>query len=101
MKEESKVVFATKLANKLGLDYNTVDNAVRADRKEMLNDALSKRLQQAVSNGRITQDQANEILQWMENRPAALGQLSGHGFGLGLGSEDSGPMIGHHHGWWC
>ena len=85
-------VFVSKVAIKLGLYHDTVATAMQEARQEMMNEALAERLQQAVTDGRITQDQADQILQWMQDRPAALDELGG----FGPGGEGGGRMMGHH-----
>ena len=84
--------FVSKVADKLGLDKDTVATAMSEARQEMMQEALSERLQQAVTDGRITQDEADQILAWMQNRPAALDNLGG----FGPGDEGGGRMMGHH-----
>jgi predicted GNAT family acetyltransferase len=83
--------FVSKVADKLGLDKDTVATAMQEARQEMMQEALSKRLQQAVTDGRITQDEADQILAWMQNRPAALDNLGGFGPGCGGGGRMMGP----------
>jgi predicted GNAT family acetyltransferase len=83
--------FVSKVADKLGLDKDTVATAMQEARQEMMQEALSKRLQQAVTDGRITQDEADQILAWMQNRPAALDNLGGFGPGCGDGGRMMGP----------
>jgi hypothetical protein len=84
-------IFASKLADKLGLDEDTVSTAISEVRQEMRLEALTERLQEAVDEGTITQDEADQILAWMKNRPEALDELGG--FGLRL---EGGPEMGHH-----
>jgi hypothetical protein len=85
-------IFVSKLADKLGLDEDTVATAVKEVRQEMRDEALAKRLQEAVDAGTITQDEADQILAWMKSRPDALDELGG----LGLRLEEGGPGMGHH-----
>jgi hypothetical protein len=84
--------FVSKLADKLGLDEETVATAISEVRQEMRLEALEERLQEAVDEGTITQDEADQILEWMKSRPAALDELGG----LGLRLEEGGPGMGHH-----
>ncbi len=86
--------FLGKVADKLGLEYDVVQQAVQEARQEMMQEALQERLQDAVDEGLITQEQADEILQWMQNRPDALDQLEGFGFG---GPGGGGMMMERHH----
>lgn len=83
--------FVSKLADKLGLDEATVAAAISDVRREMREEALAERLQEAVDAGTITQDEADQILTWMKSRPDALDELGGFGFGLG----DGGPGMRH------
>jgi len=83
--------FVSKLADKLGLDEETLTTAISEVRQEMRLEALKERLQEAVDEGTITQEEADEILQWMKSRPEALDELGG--FGLEFGG---GRMMGHH-----
>jgi len=85
-------VFVRKLADKLGLDEETVATAIKEVRQEMRDDALAERLQEAVDEGTITQDEADQILAWMKSRPDALDELGG----LRLRLEEGGPGMGHH-----
>ena len=84
--------FVSKLADKLGLDEDTVSTAISEVRQEMRMEALAERLQEAVDEGTITQDEADQILEWMNSRPDAMDEMSG--FGLGL--EGSGRRMGPH-----
>lgn len=85
-------IFVSKVAEKLGLDEETVATAMEEAREEMRQEALQKRLQEAVEEGLITQEEADEILEWMNSRPDALDELGG----LGLRLEEGGPGMGHH-----
>ncbi len=76
--------FVSKVANKLGLDEETVATAMDEARDEMRLEALEERLQNAVEEGTITQDEADQILQWEQSRPDALDKLGGMG---GPGAE--------------
>lgn len=89
-------IFVSKLADKLGLDEETVATAITEVRQEMRDEALAERLQQAVDEGTITQDEADQILAWMKSRPAALDELGGFGPGFGPGGEGGGRMMGPH-----
>ena len=84
--------FIGKVAEKLGLEYDVVSDAMQEARQEMMEEALQERLQEAVEEDLITQEQADEILEWMQNRPEALDQLGG--FGLPGGLMGGGRMMG-------
>jgi hypothetical protein len=87
-------IFVGKVAEKLGLDEDTVASAMKEAREEMRQEALEKRLQEAVDDGVITQEQADEILAWMESRPAALDELGRFGPGFRPECEGGGRMMG-------
>ncbi len=72
-------IFVSKLADKLGLDEETVATAIKEVRQEMREEALAERLQEAVDEGTITQEEADKILEWMQSRPDALDELGGFG----------------------
>ena len=84
--------FISKVADKLGLEYDVVSDAMQEARQEMMEEALQERLQEAIDEGIITQEQADQILEWMQNRPEALDQLGG--FGVPGGMLDGGRMMG-------
>ena len=85
-------IFVSKVADKLGLDTDTVATAMKEARQEMMDEALAERLQEAVDEGRITQEQADQISEWMKSRPEALDELGG----FGPGGEGGGRMMGLH-----
>jgi hypothetical protein len=89
-------IFVGKVAEKLGLDKDTVATAMQEARQEMMDEALAERLQQAVTDGRITQEEADAILAWMQSRPAALDDLGRLGPGFGPKGEGGGRMMGPH-----
>ena len=92
--------FVSKLADKLGVDEETLATAISEVRQEMRLEALEERLQEAVDEGTITQDEADQILAWMKSRPAALDELGGFGLGFEggprMGLERGGPGMRHH-----
>jgi hypothetical protein len=89
--------FVSKLADKLGLDEDTVSTAISEARQEMMDEALAERLQEAVDEGRITQEQADQISEWMKSRPDALDELGGFGPGCGPRFGGGGRMMPGNH----
>jgi hypothetical protein len=85
--------FVSKVADKLGLDEDTVATAMKEARQEMMDEALAERLQEAVDDGRITQEQADQISEWMKSRPEALDEIGG----FGPGFEGGGRMMRGNH----
>ncbi|MCX6000734.1 MAG: hypothetical protein NTU41_14440 [Chloroflexi bacterium] len=75
--------FIDKVASNLGLTSDQVAAAFDKAQSQMLDEQIQERLQEAVTNGTITQDEADQIQQWWTSRPDALSKL-GMGF-LGQG----------------
>lgn len=73
--------FTSKVATALGLDESQVTDAFKQARQEMQSEAVQNFLDKAVENGKITQDEANQIETWWQSRPDALSKL-GAGNGL-------------------
>jgi hypothetical protein len=71
-----KQALITKVADNLGLPYDQVLGAFDKAQQEMSSEALQQRLAQAVSDGTITQDEADQITAWMNAEPAAAANLS-------------------------
>ena len=68
---------------------------------QMKSDAVTKSLANAVTNGKITQDESNQIQSWWNSRPAAVDKLAPNGGfclpGIGRGGmmpRVNGPMHG-------
>ena len=79
---EPRQIFAGKLAGILGLDEGQVFDAVQQARREMMQEFQVKRLQNAVDEGLITEEEAEQIQAWRDSRPEAMQKLGpGGGFG--------------------
>ena len=61
---------------------------LQAEVQERIQERQEERLQEAVENGTITEDEANQIREWWQSRPAALDKLrpEGRPFG-GMGGN--------------
>jgi hypothetical protein len=68
--------FTSKVASILGLEEEQVANAFNQACQEMRDEALEQRLQKAVENGCLTEEEADQILQWWQDRPETLENLS-------------------------
>ena len=71
-----------KVADILGISVEQLTAAtdqareeLRAEAQERIRERNEERLQNAVDNGVITEDEANQIREWWESRPAALDKL--------------------------
>ena len=96
-----------KVADILGITVDQLTDATEQARLELQQEAQERirerneeRLQNAVDNGTITEEEANQIREWWQNRPAALdklrpmerpfGRMGGNGrFGEGNGLQNS------------
>ena len=67
--------FIARVAEILGIPQEDLVNAFKQAQQEMIDDALDRALDRAVEEGRITEPEANEIREWLEQRPEALDGL--------------------------
>ena len=74
------------------LDPEQLKDAFAQAQQEMEEEALQSRLENMVSEGKITQEQADEYLQWWQSRPDDIPLLEQHGGG--------GMMRGGGHNCW-
>lgn len=93
--ESPKSKVAAKLAEILGLDQQTVQDALQEATQEVRSERTQHRLDDAVEAGRLTQEQADAYSEWYEARPDGINlHRGGHrlfGFGGGGEGEESGP----------
>jgi hypothetical protein len=76
-----KIVAIYKTNTGVSLDESALQTAITQAQVAMRADALQTRLQNLVSEGKLTQDQANQILSWWQSMPDVLNGDTG---GLGL-----------------
>ena len=67
--EASKQGLLERVADILEIDQEALIDAFKQAQQEMKEEAFINRLNQAVAEGRITQEQADEIIGWWELRP--------------------------------
>ena len=80
--DSPKSTFISKVASILELDEDTVSDAFEEARSEMADERVEAMLDAKVEKGLITQDQADEYLEWFQDRPDdGLGLFKGHGRG--------------------
>ena len=72
---------AAKVAEILGLDAAEVDDAIKQARREIRDEAIQKKLNALVENGRLTQEQADEHLNRFQSRPEGIPAIGKHFFG--------------------
>ena len=80
---------AIRVAEILGLDTAVVDDAIKQAREELRDEAIQKKLNALVENGRLTQEQADEYLNWTQSKPDGKRAIGKNFFG----------KLGHHGNW--
>ena len=80
---------AIKVAEILGLDAAEVDDAIKQARRELRDETVQNNLNAMVEKGRLTQEQADEHLDWIQSKPEGIPAIGKHSFG----------KKGHHRGW--
>ncbi len=76
-----------RVATIVGVDQQKLQDAFNTAKREMRDEALSKRLQDLVSQGKMTQQQADQYKSWVQSRPelpSGVGPHFGRGFGHGF-----------------
>ncbi|MGA8848366.1 MAG: hypothetical protein WB564_00860 [Dehalococcoidia bacterium] len=85
----------------VAIDSGQLKDALEQARSEMQNEALKSWLQNLVDNGKITQQEADQYLEWWQSRPdikLPLPGLGGQGRGVGM---IQGRAFGPRGGPWC
>ena len=80
---------ATKVAEILGLDTAVVDDAIKQAREELRDEAIQNKLNALVENGKLTQEQSDEYLNWIQSKPEGIPAIGKQFFG----------KMRHHKGW--
>jgi len=80
---------ATKVAEILGLDTAVVDDAIKQAREELRDEAIQNKLNALVENGKLTQEQSDEYLNWIQSKPEGMPAIGKQFFG----------KMRHHKGW--
>ncbi len=87
--------FLAKVADNLGVSVDELQAAITSAQQEIREEALTSRLDKAVEEGRLTQEEADALQEWWEQKPECLGPgLAGNGFGFGFPAAGSGPVFG-------
>ncbi len=69
----------------VAIDSEQMKDALKQAREEMRDETLENRLQDLVNEGKITEQEAGQLLEWWQSRPDVELPLPGFG-GPGLGS---------------
>ena len=75
--------FTSRVAEILGQDEAEVEDAMKQAWQELRDEAMQSKLGGLVEEGRITQEQADEYLEWYQSRPETLAGFGKPGFGYG------------------
>ena len=78
--EDSSKTFAGRVAEILGLEDDTVADAMKQAKEDMRDEAVKAKLDALVEDGKMTQEDADAYLEWLESRPDVD---FGGGFGRG------------------
>jgi hypothetical protein len=84
--------FIAKVATILGKPVAVVQSAFQTAAADMKSVALQRALDNAVANGKLTQEEANQIKSWWDSRPAALDKVTPGARGCGPGGAFRGMM---------
>jgi hypothetical protein len=71
-----------KAAEQLGVDPTTLQDALKQARQQVMLEKLDEYLAKAVTDGKITQAEADAIKAWIQARPAAVDKLGKGMFGF-------------------
>jgi hypothetical protein len=66
----------SRVAEILNIDEETLKDAFQQATQEMMTERQQEHLQNAVDNGLITEEEAAEIQEWWDSKPAALEKLA-------------------------
>ena len=70
--------FVSRVAEILGLEEHTVQDAFTQARQEMMDESIENNLAAMVESGKLTQEQADEIQGWYDDKPDSIGSWSAH-----------------------
>ena len=91
--EDGSKSFAGRVAEILGLEEDTVADAMKQAKEDMRDEAVKAKLDALVEDGKMTQEDADAYLEWLESRPDVD---FGGGFGRGFRGKGG---FGRKHGW--
>lgn len=97
LQPEGRMGLLARVAEILGITQEELVDAFRQARQDMRDEAFLKYLAKAVEKGVITQEEADEIKEWRENKPEALDRLTL--CARILKANRFRQMIGVHRGW--
>ena len=92
--------FVSRVAEILGLEEQTVQDAFTQARQEMMDESIENNLAAMVESGKLTQEQADEIQEWYDAKPDSIESWGGHGKAFGHNRWRGGRGHGGH-SWKC
>ncbi len=92
--------FVSRVAEILGLEEQTVQDAFTQARQEMMDESIENNLAAMVESGKLTQEQADEIQEWYDAKPDSIESWGGHGTAFGHNRWRGGRGHGGH-SWKC
>ena len=69
--------FVSRVAEILGLEEQTVQDAFTQAKQEMMDESIESKLAAMVESGKLTQEQADEIQEWYGSKPDSIGPWHG------------------------
>ena len=66
---EHQSALMSQVAEILGIDQQDLENALKQAQTELREETLDARLQELITEGTLTQEQADEFKSWMETKP--------------------------------
>ena len=80
--------FTARVAEILGLETETVEDAFAQAKRDMFDERVREKLDEAVEKGLIDEAKADEIMEWLAERPEGVPSwLVGGGYGKGGGKK--------------
>ena len=70
--------FVSRVAEILGLEEQTVQDAFTQAKQEMMDESIESKLAAMVESGKLTQEQADEIQEWYDSKPDSIGSWYAH-----------------------
>ena len=87
--------FAARVAAILGIEEAQVQDAFKQAARELQDERIQRRLDRLVESGRLTQEQADQYIEWYQSRPDAISGGAPLPGLQGRGLHRRGPRFGH------
>jgi flagellar basal body-associated protein FliL len=77
--DTGKTTLLARVAAILGIEQQQLEDAFAQAQKDMMQEQMTNRLNRMVEEGKITQEQADQYLEWQQSRPDVPPFLNGRG----------------------